>query len=674
MFQNAQKLCRTKRLLHLAQGQKTATTDTQNQDIALYPTCALAQAPCVPTLLGTPLNDPKTLKAEEYSPFTLSRRTRIPLYVLHDAPLEEPWFDEFETYLEDGAKAKVLHMIHHPFDIPAITLFDKISYPCALVGTSDSTALWGALGLLGLRCTVDEIDALLDGAHLTLPRPQVIGVNVTGSLPEFVEALDIAYHLAHQFAGRYGPNKIVEFYGSDLDQISLEMRQDICLQSRFMDALAVVWPADGETLRGVQNKQRFKAMAKHLGLWHSDDESFDYDDTLTINLGSLKPGYPLSLTPPAPLTLETNTWAPPYVAPTNTHPTNVMPVTRAVVVLGAHSKVPDESVLALALFLENAVQKNLHFKVPTSFFIHKDHLVSSDVISQMCEHILKLKGSFELHNLPFGTHVVTGDGATLLASRLFACVYALTGSTYIQDLPDLSPSVTLKDIWPSLDDIRARSSDTPLPAIPKTSPPPTKTRAFWGPLDHARLFATDIEDARPLPILRNHELTFSLLSRGPIPSQNDEPFEAYRSNPHFLTLEAKHVIKRYVPKICESYLEDDIPLVLFGGHAYGRGGDWAWFERALALVHVRAVVAYSFDPTIHRAFLSKGIVPLHWMAPMTAEHITLDGRERISITGINTAFTANHVVTMSVTQGSQTFFVPLMLREPLYAEELRNVG
>lgn len=669
------KICRTKRLLHLAQDRHTATTDiTQNQEIVLHPTCALAQAACVPTLLGAPLNTHKTSKSDEFSPFALSRRTRIPLYVLHDAPGGEPWFNEFETYLDEGAKSKVLHMIDHPFDIPAITLHDKIPYPCALVGTSDATALWGALGLLGLKCTVDEMDSILDDTPLTLSCPQVIGVELTGGLPVFGDALDIAYHLAHQFASRYGPNKIVEFYGSSLDQISLEMRQEICLQSRFMDALGVIWPADSETLRGVQSKQRFKSMTQQLGLWHSDDESFDYDDTLTINLSALKPGYPLSLTPPAPLTLDTTTWAPPYVPPTNTHPANVLPVTRAVVVLGAHSKVPDESVLALSILLENAVQKKLYFKVPTTFFIHKDHLVSSDIISQMCEHILTLKGSFELHNLPFGTHVVTSDGATLLTSRAFACVYALIGSTYLQDLPDLNPTITLKDIWPSLDAIRARASATPLPPVSKTSTPATKTRPFWQHIDQKSVLAADIEDARPLPILRNHDLTFSLLSRGPIPSQNDEPFEAYRSNPHFLTLEAKQVIKRYVPKICESYLEDDCPLVLFGGHDYGRGGDWAWFERALALVHVRAVVAYSFDPTIHRAFLTKGIVPLHWMAPMTADHIMLDGRERISITGINAAFTPNHVVTMSVTQGSQTFFAPLMLRDPLYPEAIRNVG
>ena len=673
-FKDTPKLCRAKRLLGLAGGLNTDLSPSEI--ISFQPNTALAQAACVPALLGEALKSKeKPLASQDgvaYVPFHLARRSAIPLFILHDAPLEEPWFDEFELYLDDGAARDVFTKIDHPFDIPALHVSDNVASITNLVGTSDSVALWGALGLLGLRCTVDEMGRVLDGAPLPFANPQIIGVNLKGSLPEFTGALDIAYHLMDLFARRYGPNKIVEFYGDGLEEISLEMRQEICLQSRFMDAHAMLWPADGEALRGVSDKQAFKAAALALGLWRNDGEHFDYDDIITINLGSLKPGYPLTLTPPDPLSLDTKTWYPPYVSPTGTHPNTPLPVTRAVVVLGAHSKAPEESVVELALLLENAAEKQLHFKVPTTFFIHKDHLIISAVISQMCEHILKLKGRFELHNLPFGTHVVTGDGATLLTSHPFACVFALTGSTYVNDLPDLSPTATLKDIWPSLEDIRVRVSGAVLPPPPKIQSPTTKTRPFWAPLTCKNQLAADIENARPLPILRHHDLTFSLLARGPIPTQNDEPFEAYRANPHFLTLETKQVIKRYIPKICESYLEDDVPLVLFGGHCYGRGGDWAWGERALSLIDVRVVVAYSFDPLIHRAFLSKGIVPLHWMAPLSADDVTLDGRERISITGINTASTSNHVVTMSLTHGAKTTIITAHARSALF--EQRSQG
>ena len=676
-LRNVPQLCRAKRLLYLAQQHGSQNAEMiSTQVLALKPQCALAQAACVPALLGRAVIQDKGQNSKDFFPFALSRRTQIPLYVLHDGAMDDPWFREFDSYLDVGDKDKTLHKIDHPFDIPALSVTKESAGLHTLLGTSDSVALWGAVGLLGLRCTVNEMDRLLDGESLSLKCPRVIRVELTGSLPAFASALDISYYIINQFACLYEPHKIVEFYGSALDQISLEMRQEICLQCRWMDAEAVIWPVDRETLRAVSHKNDFKALAQGFGLWHDDtDVDRDYDETLHINLGSVKPGYALRLTSPAPMHDEaTQSWAPPYTPPTDTFPSAVLPVTRAVVVLGAHSKSSPESMFSLAIFLEKAVSKKLSFKVPMTFFIHKDHLASSDMISQMCEHILTLNGSFELQNLPFSTHVTTSDGTTLLTSSHFACVFALTGTTHIENLPDLSPAVTLKDIWPSTEDIQERTAHTPLSRPEKVKMTRTHHRPFWAPNPRCHEIPSDIENARPLPILRNHNLTFSLLSRGPIAEREDEPFEAYRGNLDYLKMETQKVIKRHIPKICESYLDDDTPLVIFGGHCYGRGGDWTWFERALALVHVKAVVAYSFDPIIHRALLGSGIVPLHWIAPLSADTIFLDGRESIDITGINTAFTTNHVVTMSVSKDNNTFLFPLMLRDPLYPHSIDKVA
>ena len=84
-FKDTPKLCRAKRLLGLAGGLNTDLSPSEI--ISFQPNTALAQAACVPALLGEALKSKeKPLASQDgvaYVPFHLARRSAIRLFILH---------------------------------------------------------------------------------------------------------------------------------------------------------------------------------------------------------------------------------------------------------------------------------------------------------------------------------------------------------------------------------------------------------------------------------------------------------------------------------------------------------------------------------------------------------------------------------------------------------------
>jgi aconitate hydratase len=82
------------------------------------------------------------------------------------------------------------------------------------------------------------------------------------------------------------------------------------------------------------------------------------------------------------------------------------------------------------------------------------------------------------------------------------------------------------------------------------------------------------------------------------------------------------------------YAEEQTPLVIFAGHEYGTGSSRDWAAKGTKLLGVRAVVAASFE-RIHRSNLvGMGVLPLQFADGTNAQTLGLDGTEMFEITGI----------------------------------------
>jgi aconitate hydratase len=100
------------------------------------------------------------------------------------------------------------------------------------------------------------------------------------------------------------------------------------------------------------------------------------------------------------------------------------------------------------------------------------------------------------------------------------------------------------------------------------------------------------------------------------------------------------------------YHHERVPLVVIAGHEYGTGSSRDWAAKGTALLGVRAVVAQSFE-RIHRSNLvGMGVLPLQFEDGTSASSLKLTGEETFDILGLNASLKPQQDVTLRITDVS----------------------
>ena len=83
------------------------------------------------------------------------------------------------------------------------------------------------------------------------------------------------------------------------------------------------------------------------------------------------------------------------------------------------------------------------------------------------------------------------------------------------------------------------------------------------------------------------------------------------------------------------YQKDGIPLIIFAGQEYGTGSSRDWAAKGTRLLGVKVVVAQSFE-RIHRSNLvGMGVLPCQFKEGTTAQSLKLDGSETFDLLGLD---------------------------------------
>ncbi len=128
----------------------------------------------------------------------------------------------------------------------------KVAYPDTLVGTDSHTTMINGLGVLGWGVGGIEAEAVLLGQPIYLLTPEVIGVRLSGALPEGATATDLVLTVTQMLRKRGVVGKFVEFTGPGLSNLPLADRATIANMSPEFGATATLFPVDAETLRYMQ--------------------------------------------------------------------------------------------------------------------------------------------------------------------------------------------------------------------------------------------------------------------------------------------------------------------------------------------------------------------------------------------------------------------------------------
>ncbi|GAC1656352.1 MAG: aconitate hydratase AcnA [Ktedonobacteraceae bacterium] len=172
-----------------------------------------------------------------------------------------------------------------------------VAFPDTLVGTDSHTTMINGLGVLGWGVGGIEAEAVLLGQPLYLLTPEVIGMRLTGALPEGATATDLVLTVTQMLRKRGVVSKFVEFTGHGLSSLSLADRATISNMSPEFGATATFFPVDAETVRYLRDTGRdpqlvdlVERYTKTQGLFRTDDSPEPrFDDLLELDLGTIEP-------------------------------------------------------------------------------------------------------------------------------------------------------------------------------------------------------------------------------------------------------------------------------------------------------------------------------------------------------------------------------------------------
>ncbi len=172
-----------------------------------------------------------------------------------------------------------------------------VAYPDTLVGTDSHTTMINGLGVVGWGVGGIEAEAVLMGQPYYMLLPEVVGMKLTGELPEGATATDLVLRVTELLRKHGVVGRFVEYYGAGLSKLSLPDKATLANMSPEYGATIGFFPVDAEALRYLRGTGRSEAViervervSKEMGLFRTDDTPDpEYTSTLELDLSTVEP-------------------------------------------------------------------------------------------------------------------------------------------------------------------------------------------------------------------------------------------------------------------------------------------------------------------------------------------------------------------------------------------------
>ncbi len=153
-----------------------------------------------------------------------------------------------------------------------------------MVGSDSHTCAAGALGMLAIGVGGLEVALAIAGKPLYIRMPEIWGVRLRGELPEWCSAKDVILEMLRRHGVKGGLNRIIEYHGPGLAQLSAMDRHVIANMGAELGATTTVFPADDAVCSFLRGEGREEDFTELLA-----EEDAGYDLTEEIDLSSLEP-------------------------------------------------------------------------------------------------------------------------------------------------------------------------------------------------------------------------------------------------------------------------------------------------------------------------------------------------------------------------------------------------
>ena len=172
-----------------------------------------------------------------------------------------------------------------------------VLFPDTLVGTDSHTTMINGVGVVGWGVGGIEAEAAMLGQPVYMLTPDVVGVELSGSLPEGVTATDLVLTVTEMLRREKVVGQFVEFFGAGTSSLGVTDRATIANMAPEYGATMGFFPVDEKTVEYMRNTgrsdedcARFEAYFRAQGLFGVPRSGeVDYSRTLHLDLRSIVP-------------------------------------------------------------------------------------------------------------------------------------------------------------------------------------------------------------------------------------------------------------------------------------------------------------------------------------------------------------------------------------------------
>lgn len=203
----------------------------------------------------------------------------------------------FETFSVVPPAIGIVHQVNLEYLAKVVFEKDGIYYPDTLVGTDSHTTMINGLGIVGWGVGGIEAEAGMLGQPIAFQTPEVIGVNLVGSLRPGVTATDLVLRVTEMLRSQKVVGKFVEFFGTGTESLSLADRATIANMAPEYGATMGYFPIDDMTLDYLRITGRDESLIELIRDYYKAQGMYgipkageiDYTKELELDLDSIVP-------------------------------------------------------------------------------------------------------------------------------------------------------------------------------------------------------------------------------------------------------------------------------------------------------------------------------------------------------------------------------------------------
>lgn len=190
----------------------------------------------------------------------------------------------------------ICHQVNLEYLAKGVIERDGWVFPDTLVGTDSHTPMVNGIGVIAWGVGGIEAEAAMLGQPIYFTCPEVIGLKLTGKIPQGATATDMVLSITKILRKEGVVGKFVEVFGEGLDNLSVTDRATISNMSPEFGCTVTYFPIDNRTLdymrvtnRSEEQIKLVEEYCKSNMLWRTGKEIIDYSTVVELDLNTLEP-------------------------------------------------------------------------------------------------------------------------------------------------------------------------------------------------------------------------------------------------------------------------------------------------------------------------------------------------------------------------------------------------